>query len=59
MYDLTARKTVDEVSISGGVRYVVWAQNGAYAPWISPETGVFVALYADMLAVCCNRMPQF
>ena len=35
MYDLTARKTVDEVSIAGGVRYVVWSQNGAYVAFMS------------------------
>ncbi|CAJ1385836.1 unnamed protein product, partial [Effrenium voratum] len=35
MYDLTARKTVDEVSVAGGVRYVVWSQNGAYVAFMS------------------------
>ena len=35
MYDLTARKTVDELSIAGGVRYVVWSQNGAYVAFMS------------------------
>mmetsp|Transcript_59015 Transcript_59015/g.104866 ORF Transcript_59015/g.104866 Transcript_59015/m.104866 type:complete len:1226 (+) Transcript_59015:36-3713(+) len=35
MYDLTARKTVDEVSVAGGVRYVVWSANGAYVAFMS------------------------
>lgn len=35
MYDLTARKTVDELSIAGGVRYVVWSQNSAYVAFMS------------------------
>jgi coatomer protein complex subunit alpha (xenin) len=28
LYDLTARKVVDELSIAGGVRYVTWSPNG-------------------------------
>eukprot|EP00930_Biecheleria_cincta_P035139 TRINITY_DN241_c0_g1_i1.p1 TRINITY_DN241_c0_g1~~TRINITY_DN241_c0_g1_i1.p1 ORF type:complete len:1243 (-),score=237.00 TRINITY_DN241_c0_g1_i1:360-4049(-) len=35
MYDLTARKTVNEMSVSGGVRYVVWSSNGAYCAFMS------------------------
>ncbi|CAE7860554.1 unnamed protein product [Symbiodinium microadriaticum] len=35
MYDLTARKTVDEVSVAGGVRYVVWSPNGVYVAFMS------------------------
>jgi coatomer protein complex subunit alpha (xenin) len=35
MYDLTARKTVDEVAVPGGVRYVVWSQNGNYVAFMS------------------------
>eukprot|EP00442_Polarella_glacialis_P051178 CAMPEP_0115071268 /NCGR_PEP_ID=MMETSP0227-20121206/13576_1 /TAXON_ID=89957 /ORGANISM="Polarella glacialis, Strain CCMP 1383" /LENGTH=1223 /DNA_ID=CAMNT_0002457877 /DNA_START=52 /DNA_END=3723 /DNA_ORIENTATION=- len=35
MYDLTARKVVDEVSVAGGVRYVIWSQNGAYVAFMS------------------------
>eukprot|EP00933_Yihiella_yeosuensis_P037936 TRINITY_DN31926_c0_g1_i1.p1 TRINITY_DN31926_c0_g1~~TRINITY_DN31926_c0_g1_i1.p1 ORF type:complete len:1231 (+),score=309.08 TRINITY_DN31926_c0_g1_i1:52-3744(+) len=35
MYDLTARKTIDEVSVPGGVRYVTWSQNGAYVAFMS------------------------
>jgi len=35
MYDLTARKVVDEVAVPGGVRYVVWSQNGNYVAFMS------------------------
>jgi len=35
MYDLTARKVVDEVAVPGGVRYVVWSQNGNYVAMMS------------------------
>mmetsp|Transcript_23313 Transcript_23313/g.51496 ORF Transcript_23313/g.51496 Transcript_23313/m.51496 type:complete len:1215 (-) Transcript_23313:268-3912(-) len=35
MYDLTARKVIDEVSVPGGVRYVVWSQNMQYVALMS------------------------
>ena len=35
MYDLTARKTIDEVAVPGGVRYVVWAPSGHYVAFMS------------------------
>jgi coatomer protein complex subunit alpha (xenin) len=35
MYDLTARKIVDEVAVPGGVRYVAWSQNGNYVAFMS------------------------
>jgi coatomer protein complex subunit alpha (xenin) len=35
LYDLTARKTVDEVAVPGGVRYVVWSQNQQYVAFMS------------------------
>mmetsp|Transcript_36046 Transcript_36046/g.103666 ORF Transcript_36046/g.103666 Transcript_36046/m.103666 type:complete len:1217 (-) Transcript_36046:133-3783(-) len=35
LYDLTARKVVDEVSVPGGVRYTVWSQNGNCVAFMS------------------------
>jgi len=35
MYDLTARKVVDEVVVAGGVRYTIWSQNGQYVALMS------------------------
>jgi len=35
MYDLTARKVVDEVTVPGGIRYCVWSQNGQYVAFMS------------------------
>merc|ERR1719410_2134342 len=35
MYDLTAKKMVGEVSVPGGVRYVVWSGNGNYVALMS------------------------
>lgn len=35
LYDLTARKVVDEVAVPGGVRYTVWSQNGQYVAFMS------------------------
>jgi len=35
MYDLTARKVVDEVAVPGGVRYTIWSQNGQYVAFMS------------------------
>merc|ERR1719502_2493937 len=35
MYDLTARKIIDEVAVPGSVRYVVWSQNGNYVAFMS------------------------
>jgi len=34
MYDITARKIVDEVAVPGGVRYVVWSQKGDYVAFM-------------------------
>lgn len=35
LYDLTARKTVDELSVPGGVRYVVWSTSGNHVAFMS------------------------
>jgi len=35
LYDLTARKVIDEVSVPGGVRYVVWSQSGQHVALMS------------------------
>eukprot|EP00928_Gymnodinium_smaydae_P028308 TRINITY_DN2160_c0_g3_i1.p1 TRINITY_DN2160_c0_g3~~TRINITY_DN2160_c0_g3_i1.p1 ORF type:complete len:1244 (-),score=301.09 TRINITY_DN2160_c0_g3_i1:224-3895(-) len=48
LYDLTARKTIDEVSVPGGTRYVVWAPNGAY-----------VALMSKHNVVLCGKNLEF
>lgn len=35
MWDLTRRKVVDEAVVPGGVRYVIWSQNGQYVACMS------------------------
>lgn len=35
LYDLTARKVVEEVAVPGGVRYVIWSCNGQYVALVS------------------------
>eukprot|EP00929_Paragymnodinium_shiwhaense_P101409 TRINITY_DN644_c0_g2_i1.p1 TRINITY_DN644_c0_g2~~TRINITY_DN644_c0_g2_i1.p1 ORF type:complete len:1222 (+),score=326.60 TRINITY_DN644_c0_g2_i1:199-3864(+) len=40
LYDLTARKTVDEVSVTGGVRYVIWSQNQQHVALVSKHNVV-------------------
>mmetsp|Transcript_113163 Transcript_113163/g.359656 ORF Transcript_113163/g.359656 Transcript_113163/m.359656 type:complete len:1221 (+) Transcript_113163:191-3853(+) len=40
MYDLTARKAIDDVAIPGGVRYVSWSPNGQYVAFMSKHNVV-------------------
>jgi len=35
LYDLTAKKVVDEIAVPGSVRYVSWSQNGHYVSFMS------------------------
>jgi coatomer protein complex subunit alpha (xenin) len=40
MYDLTAKKIIDELSVPGNVRYVVWSNNGNYVAFMSKHNVV-------------------
>jgi coatomer protein complex subunit alpha (xenin) len=35
LYDLTARKIVDEAAVPGGVRYVIWSHSGQYVAFMA------------------------
>mmetsp|Transcript_119841 Transcript_119841/g.189744 ORF Transcript_119841/g.189744 Transcript_119841/m.189744 type:complete len:1240 (+) Transcript_119841:60-3779(+) len=40
MYDLTAKKIIDEISVPGNVRYVVWSPNGNHVAFMSKHNVV-------------------
>mmetsp|Transcript_23197 Transcript_23197/g.64834 ORF Transcript_23197/g.64834 Transcript_23197/m.64834 type:complete len:1217 (-) Transcript_23197:83-3733(-) len=40
LYDLTAKKVIDEAAVPGGVRHVVWSHNGQYVAFISKHNAL-------------------
>jgi len=49
MYDLQSRKVVDEVTIPGSARYVVWSPNGQYVAFMSKHNVVMCGKNLEFL----------